>query len=84
MPHSAISCMHLIACLHHAQVHNRRQFALTNPSQDKHFFTHVAQVPKQIFKVFIHVSEMVTTIGIDIEMLQYAYNMVCPAYLMSM
>jgi hypothetical protein len=43
-----------------------------------HFFTHVAQVPKQIFKAFIRVGKMVTPIGIDIEMLQYVYNMVWP------
>ncbi len=76
MAHFTISCMHLIVCLHRAQVHNQRQFTFTNPSQDKHFFTHVTQVPKQIFKGFIHVGEMVTPIGIDIEMLEYAYNMV--------
>ncbi len=78
MPYSIISYMHLIVGLHHARMHNWIQFALTNPSQDKHFFTRVAQVPKQIFKTFIHVGKMVTPIGIDIEMLQYAYNMVWP------
>jgi len=47
-----------------------------NPTHDKHFFAHVARVPKQIFKIFIYVAEMVTPIGISIRMRQYGYIMV--------
>ncbi len=47
-----------------------------NPSYDKHFSAHVARVPKQIFKIFIYVGEMVTPIGISIRMRQYGYIVV--------
>jgi hypothetical protein len=43
-----------------------------------HFFTHVAWVPKQKFKVLIDVGEKVTPIDIKIGMTQYGYIMVWP------
>jgi hypothetical protein len=67
--------MHLIVCFYCAQVCIQKQFIqlLT-----WHFFTHVAWVPKQKFKVLIHVGEKVTPIDIKIGMTQYGYIMVWP------